>query len=167
MKHFLLVFFIGMSFVTYAQDSTVVETKVFLIRHAEVEKDGTSNPPLSVNGIARSWKWASFLQSEQIDMVFSTDLKRTQATAHAIAENQGIETIISYDPNTVNFASFMEKVKGKTVLVVGHSNTTPIFVNQLIDEQKYGPINHNDYGNLFIVTRFSSKEISVVRLRID
>ncbi|MBT8290569.1 MAG: histidine phosphatase family protein, partial [Muriicola sp.] len=40
---------------------------------------------------------------------------------------------------------------GNNVLVVGHSNTTPDFVNKMIGEEKYPPMDDSDNGSLFIV----------------
>ena len=47
---------------------------------------------------------------------------------------------------------FQKNTAGKTVLVVGHSNTTPAFVNKIIGEKKYKDIDENDNASLFIVT---------------
>ena len=47
---------------------------------------------------------------------------------------------------------FINNTKGKTVLVVGHSNTTPSFVNKVLNEEKYQNINDSVNGNLYIVT---------------
>lgn len=46
---------------------------------------------------------------------------------------------------------FLIDTKGKTILVVGHSNTIPMFVNKLLKNNKYQQIDHDNYGNLYIV----------------
>ena len=51
----------------------------------------------------------------------------------------------------------MNDTKGKTVLVVGHSNTTPAFVNAVIKQKKYQDIDDNNNGNIYIVTIIDGK----------
>ena len=55
---------------------------------------------------------------------------------------------------------------GKTVLVVGHSNTTPQFVNAILGVDRYSDIQDNNNANLYIVTRIK-EETSSVLLKID
>ena len=57
-----------------------------------------------------------------------------------------------YDPANLFDETFQKETAGKTVLVVGHSNTTPAFVNTIIGEQKYQQINDTENGMLFHVT---------------
>ena len=40
----------------------------------------------------------------------------------------------------------------KKVLIIGHSNTTPNFVNQIINQKIYADIEDTNFGNLYIVT---------------
>ena len=42
--------------------------------------------------------------------------------------------------------------QGKNVLIVGHSNTTPNLVNELLGKEKYPQIEDNNNGNLYVVT---------------
>ncbi|MEX0291381.1 MAG: histidine phosphatase family protein, partial [Flavobacteriaceae bacterium] len=60
-------------------------------------------------------------------------------------------TVQYYSPGDVNIAQFKADNLGKNVLVVGHSNTTPDFVNKMIGEEKYPPMDDYDNGSLFIV----------------
>lgn len=41
--------------------------------------------------------------------------------------------------------------KGKTILVVGHSNTIPKHINQLLDKEKYHEIDESEFGNLYVI----------------
>lgn len=149
---------------SFGQENGV--TKIFLIRHSETIDDGTRDPELSEKGIERAKKWAIILQKEKIEKVYSTDLKRTQALARIIADSQGIERIISYKRDLdVDF--FLNEIKGQTVVVSGHSNTTPFFVNKLIGQEKFQQIEDTDYGNLFIVTYYSKEKVTVTLLKID
>ena len=57
---------------------------------------------------------------------------------------------------------FLQETKGKTVLVVGHSNTTPAFVNKILAVEKYKDIDDNNNANLYIVTISGDEKTSVV-----
>ena len=52
---------------------------------------------------------------------------------------------------SIDFEQFKTDNLNKKVLIVGHSNTTPDFVNKLIGEEKYSQIDDNENGSLFIV----------------
>ena len=52
---------------------------------------------------------------------------------------------------------FKKETHGKTILIVGHSNTVPNMVNQIIKENKYVDIAENQFGNLYIITLFENQ----------
>ena len=52
---------------------------------------------------------------------------------------------------------FIAKNKGKNIVIVGHSNTTPELVNRLLGEKKYEEIPDTDNNDLFIVTHHKNK----------
>ena len=72
-----------------------------------------------------------------------------------------------YDPSNLDGKAFLEANKGKTVLVVGHSNTTPAFVNAVLGEQKHQDMADDNNGNLYIVTVSSTGEMSDVVLVVE
>jgi bisphosphoglycerate-dependent phosphoglycerate mutase len=55
-------------------------------------------------------------------------------------------------------AVFKSATQGKTVFVVGHSNTTPVFVNKIIGENKYQNMDDKDNASLYIVTITGDKK---------
>ena len=71
-----------------------------------------------------------------------------------------------YDPGAIDIESFKETHKGQNVLIVGHSNTTPNFVNQLLGEEKYDQMDDDDNSSLFIV-RFINDNTTDFRLKMD
>ncbi len=139
--------------------------KYFLIRHAEKVVSKDRDPALKVRGALRAEKWAEVLKSVKLDAVYSTNYKRTMATAQPAAESQGLE-ITSYHPTEIDYAQFKADTRGKTVLIVGHSNTIPGFVNQLIGQDKYPDIEHNNNGNLYIV-ELGEDYVSDMLLHVD
>ena len=57
---------------------------------------------------------------------------------------------------------FQNKTKGKTVLVVGHSNTTNVFVNKILGIDKYDEIKDNNNSNLYIISIINGKASSIL-----
>lgn len=127
-------------------------TIYYFIRHAEKDESDPSNkdPELTAAGKIRAAKWAEILQEVELDAIYSTDYNRTRETAAAIAASQD-KTVTIYDPRKLNDPDFQKETKGKTTLVVGHSNTTPAFVNAILGEKKYVDIDEKESGALFIV----------------
>lgn len=158
MKAFLILLF---SFLTSGETApTKSETPVqetittyFFIRHAEKDESDLQNkdPRLSAEGQERAKKWAEVFKEVEFDLIYSSDYDRTRTTATAIAHTQKKEVEI-YDPRELFDPQFQEKTKGKTVLVVGHSNTNPAFVNLILGSEKYKALDEKEYGSLFIVT---------------
>lgn len=129
-----------------------VVTTFYLIRHAEKDRTNPEDidPELNQAGLGRAMHWAEILNEVSLDAIYTTDFERTQMTAAPAAVKQDL-TVQVYDPDELNIDQFTADNLGKTVLVVGHSNTTPDMVNKLIGEEKYGPMDDSDNGSLFIV----------------
>lgn len=128
-------------------------TTYYFIRHAEKEENepGNKDPKLSAAGLERAQKWVKVFKDVEFDLIFSTNYSRTRATASAIAESQEKEVEI-YDPKKLFDQEFQKRTKSKNVLVVGHSNTNPTFVNQILGTDKYKNLEEKEYSSLFIVT---------------
>ena len=56
--------------------------------------------------------------------------------------------------------------EGQNVLVVGHSNTTPVFANQLLGTQQYQQMEDDDNSSLFVV-QFVDSLATSYRLNMD
>lgn len=152
MKKILLVLFlISININVIAQEEST--TKYFFMRHAEKDRSDKTNknPELTEIGLNRANFWRDVLSNVPFDMVYSTNYKRTIQTAQPTADKNNLE-IIFYDPRDMFNEEFQKNTKGKNVLVVGHSNTTWVFANKVIDEEKYSEIEDNNNSNLYIVT---------------
>lgn len=134
-------------------NTEVTTTTYYLIRHAEKDRSDPENrnPSLIEAGQARANRWAEVFKDIPLDMVYSTDYARTQETATPTATQKGLE-IQSYNPRTLFDENFQKATEGKTVLVVGHSNTTPSFTNAILGEERFAQIDDSNNGNLYIVT---------------
>ena len=134
-------------------------TSVFyFFRHAEKDRTDLTNknPSLTTQGLERARKWAVFFKDKKIDAVYSTKYKRTLQTALPIAKEQNLE-IINYTPKLLISEKFIANNKGKNIVIVGHSNTTPELVNTLLGEKIYDDILDQDNNDLFIVTLKKNK----------
>ncbi len=136
-----------------AADDTSETTTYYLIRHAEKDRSDTTNknPDLTEEGRERAQNWAEVFSKVNFDIVYSTNYNRTLRTAAPTAMKQSVE-VKSYDPRKLYNKEFRKKTAGKTVLVVGHSNTTPAFVNAILGEERFQDMSDDDNGSLFIVT---------------
>ncbi|WP_298756680.1 phosphoglycerate mutase family protein [uncultured Psychroserpens sp.] len=167
MKHiFTLLLIVAISLPSFSQEKTKVEsetTTYYFIRHAEKDRSDKTNrnPDLTQAGKTRAIHWSKILQHVKFDAVYSTKYNRTMQTAAPTAEKNKVE-IQFYDPRALYSEDFATVTKGQTVLVVGHSNTTPAFVNMVLKEKKYEDIDDNNNGNLYIVIISNGKTIDQV-----
>ncbi len=128
-------------------------TTYYFIRHAEKDTSDPNDrdPELTAEGVKRAERWAEVFKEIPFDLIYSSDYKRTKSTAKRVADSQKKEVQI-YNASKLNDEDFQKKTKGKTVLVVGHSNSNPAFVNYILQEKKYKDIDDKESGSLFIVT---------------
>ena len=124
----------------------------YLIRHAEKVRTNKSDrdPALNEKGIIRAFNWRDFFIDKDISKIYSTNYKRTLETVKPIEVATGL-TAILYSPSSIDYENFISSNKGEIVLVVGHSNTIPDFVNELINDQVYSQIDDLNNSNLYIV----------------
>ncbi|MDP2088594.1 MAG: phosphoglycerate mutase family protein [Flavobacteriaceae bacterium] len=150
-----------------AQESDLKTTTYFLIRHAEkVRSDAKNlNPDLDERGIQRAQKWKDIFQFIDFQYIYSTNFTRTIKTVEPIALEKNIE-ISMYHPTKIDFELFKNKTLGKNILIVGHSNSIPQFVNVLINQEKYKEVDDTEFSHLYIIT-IKGNQISDHLLYID
>lgn len=129
------------------------KTTYYLIRHAEKDRSDKTdkNPELTKKGKDRAKKWSKIFDELKIDAIYSTDYNRTLQTAAPTAKSKKMP-VQKYHPTNIDMKVFIKKTKGKSVLIVGHSNTIPSFTNKLIGNGKYLNIDDTDNDNLYLVT---------------
>ena len=148
----------------YSQTTTII-----LIRHAE--KDTTApgstmmkaDPPLSIAGMKRAERLPDILKDYQPDSIYTTNYVRTKETIGPLAKKYKISPIL-YDPKDLgSLAEKLIHINRKTVLVAGHSNTTPMLVNLILKENKYANLEDSVYNQFWIITitngKFSDKVV--------
>ena len=170
-KLILSLLIIATVFVSCTEQKQPVKAEVistyYLIRHAEKDRSDTSNknPDLMQKGTERAIRWSEVLKDIAFDMVYTTDYNRTKQTASPTAESKNLE-ILFYNPRTLFDEEFQKATTGKTVLVVGHSNTTPFFANKILESEKYQQIDDYNNANLYIVTVTNNTKTGVL-LKVD
>jgi len=164
-KHLLLAIFV-LLFTTCISAQT---TTILLLRHAEKDTTSSSatmmvaNPSLSKAGELRSQQLLTTLQLYKPDIIYSTNYIRTKATVEPLSKKFNKE-IQWYDPKKLqSFADSLLQIVDKTIVVVGHSNTTPALVNLLIRENKYPAMEDNNYNQFWIVTIQNNKAVAELR----
>ncbi len=131
------------------------QSNIYLVRHAE-KADSSHNPPLSETGRKRALVLADALQKMRIDAIYATNFDRTTSTARPLAQRISLPVYI-YDSSKDSLAFFIEKMKqirGKNVLIVGHSNTLRHLVNGLAEKVVMtNDIPDSRYDDFFLVKR--------------
>lgn len=147
---FVVIIFLLVTACSQKQNQPV--TTFILVRHAEKANDGTENPPLSEAGLARAAALGKLLAETSLDAVYSTAYLRTQSTVESIADSKGLDLQTYEAMNGEELNNMLQKHKGGTVLISGHSNTTPWTANYFLGSDKYPNFDDADYDNLLIVS---------------
>ncbi|GAB3847376.1 hypothetical protein GCM10028822_08710 [Hymenobacter terrigena] len=130
-----------------------VVTTIYIVRHAE--KDSTSDradPTLSPLGQTRALALRQTLVRHHPAALFTTDTKRTRATLAPLAEALKLEPQ-TYDPKRGRDLAdrILKEYAGKSVVIVGHSNTVLSLIDDFGATPPVEEIGENDYEYLFTV----------------
>jgi broad specificity phosphatase PhoE len=135
-----------------------------IVRHAEKDAGGGTDPQLSAEGLARVQELVQVTGNADVSAVFATQYIRTQQTVQPLASHLGL-AVDEY--NAVNTANLVALIRsdhtGEVIVVAGHSNT----ISEIIEEfggDPIDPIIDGDYDNLFVVTVFGCGGVEVVHL---
>ena len=140
-------------------------TTFILVRHAEKADDGTKDPGLTEEGVQRSENLLSLLNSTDITAIYSTNYKRTRLTVEPLADSKSL-TIQTYDwkdPEAM-IQKMIADYPGGTVVISGHSNTTPVLANILLGSDLFQQFDDADYSNLLIITASETGSGKLVHL---
>jgi broad specificity phosphatase PhoE len=170
-KPLIILAFIFFGIVSCKKDTKIGEHPIistfYFIRHAEKDRTDPENadPELNQDGLDRAIRWAEVFDAIPLDVIYSTNYERTSMTAAPTSVKKDID-ITYYDPSTFDVEEFKLVNDGKNVLVVGHSNTTPMLVNKVIGVEKYDQMDDSDNASLFIV-RIIDGVPTDIRLKMD
>jgi broad specificity phosphatase PhoE len=146
-------------------------TTIVVVRHAEKSTDDPRDPSLSAAGQERARDLSAVLKDAGVTDVYVTQYKRTRQTAEPLAQASGL-SIVERPINAANSATYardlaheiLTRSAGKSVLVVGHSNTVPDIVRAL-SGSAVPPITDPEYDHIFIVTIPVTGSPRVMQLR--
>ncbi len=140
-------------------------TTFIVLRHAETTGIG-SNPNLSTDGLARAEALRRILANVPLSAVFASNYNRTKQTAQPTADDKSLAINI-YDPLNQSplVDDWLETYRGKTVLVLGHSNTVPSLLNLFLGSNTYQNLPDTEYDNLFIATVSEKGRAKVLHLK--
>jgi broad specificity phosphatase PhoE len=152
------------------------QQSIIILRHAE-RQTGEGDDSLSEAGRHRAERLAAMLRDAGITHVFVSDLRRTLETAQPLAKARNLSptrmAIPAQGRGKISASELQVRAtllaiaklpRTAVVLVVGHSNTVPMFLTRL----GYGPslrIPDTEFDNLFVVTPRATRDPSVIRLR--
>ncbi|MFT5713696.1 MAG: phosphohistidine phosphatase SixA [Flavobacterium sp.] len=146
----ILFLLLLLSLNTRAQSTSM--TTIYLVRHAEKVTDDPTNkdPMLTENGENRAISLVKTLKKTAIHNIYSTNYKRTMATAMPLAKKLKKEIKI-YDLKQLKTEAetILKDNKGKNALIVGHSNTVLETIEALGGRRPIDGISDAEYDYLF------------------
>jgi broad specificity phosphatase PhoE len=149
-KTFLLTLFIACCFSTsVVADDTSSHYKLYLIRHAEKQPDGSRDPVLTEAGKQRSEQLAKWFQDKDIKDIWSSDYHRTRDTVKPLLKQLGL-ALNNYDPGNQSVLVKQLLDRQRNALVVGHSNTIPELA-RLLCKCKIADMDDSEHDRLIVV----------------
>ncbi len=123
-------------------------TTVYLARHAE-KVDESDSTDLSVVGRMRAVALSDTLANTHVDMILTTPYRRTRQTAEPLAQRLRLP-VGTYPAAPVSAGiNQINRIRNKTVLVVGHSNTVLELLRGLGATPTLTTIKGTDFDDLF------------------
>lgn len=127
-------------------------TVVVIVRHAEKAAEPANDPPLTATGQARAQALVAALAGAQVGAVMHTPTTRTRDTALPTAQAYGLTPeVLPLGPAAAHaeaVAAAVKKHPGKTIVVVGHSNTVMRYIAALGGPAKPDRCDH-EYDGLY------------------
>ncbi len=154
-----------------ASAAPAATTTVIVVRHAEKATDDPRDPSLTQAGRERALALRDALKDASISAIYATQYKRNRQTAEPLALQFGL-TVIERPVNSSNSATYPADIarevlaanRGKTVVVVGHSNTVPQIV-QAFSGVPVKALEDSEYDHIFIVEVPASGAPRLVNVR--
>ncbi len=144
-------------------------TTYVLVRHAE--PGAGADPPLSIAGGQRAHALIDVMRQSRLAAVFHSQFTRTRETAESVATALNVPRIqipVTAGQEQVQVDSTLRHVRstfaGRTVLIVGHSNTIPLAIASLgvAAPPAIGP---NDFHHLCVVVKHGSNAGTLIHGR--
>jgi 2,3-bisphosphoglycerate-dependent phosphoglycerate mutase len=142
---------------------------VLLVRHADVANTAGAplTEPLNDKGRERAKTLAHLAEALRVTAIFTSKAERTKETARPVGAQLGLVPKDVTPPASDIFSG----AAGETVLVVGHSDTIPALVDELLEGSPMpttpypDPIPRLQFDNLFVVTVAGPGKAEMVHLK--
>lgn len=146
-------------------------TTIVVVRHAEKSTDDPRDPSLSSAGQQRARDLADLLKDAGVSAFYVTQYKRTRHTAEPLAQKLAMP-LVERPVSTANSATYAKDLArevlsssaGKTVLVVGHSNTVPQIV-KAFSGHEIKAIQDPEYDHIFVIVVATGRVPQLFNLR--
>ncbi len=147
----------------------MAEQNLILLRHAEKQQI-SPDPALTTAGYQRASCFTSWLLKqdfvEDIKAVYSSNYRRTLTTAAIIAAKLELPVRL-YRPRKLEEITEQLNHSGSSVVVVGHSNTTPILAG-ILAQQKIPSMDASNYDSFWRLQKiegyFSASKLDMQQL---
>lgn len=141
-------------------------TIYYVVRHCEKMPD-SPDPELSPEGLARAERLGKVLDSTRIDRICTPNTKRTIATGAVVqywtggppTETFPVEAQSDWLTETLTTSA------GKSLFYVGHTNTIPQLLNQLLAKDQYEQLPEQAFGRLYIAITKGPGQTEVLELQ--
>jgi len=143
--------------------TAAADTIVIAVRHAE-KADESQDAALSPEGQKRAELLARMLRDAGVAAIYSTPFQRTRNTAAPLAAQLGLRVTEDNAEAPALAKRILRENRGKSVLVVGHSNTIPALLTALGVATPI-TIASAEFDNLFVVVVPDRGKARLVRLR--
>lgn len=146
-------------------------TVVILVRHAEKADAPADDPPLTPEGVRRAKRLSEIAGQAGVNVVYSTQVRRTRDTAQATAGALGLTlkvrnvTRATLDAHVAELAGELRASDGKTILVVGHSNTIPRIAGALTGKSIPDLEEATEFDALFVVVLHKEGQPQLIRAK--
>ena len=148
--------------------SSTVATTLILIRHGERNNPSAGDPPggphLNTDGKNRARLLVHVLGQTGIKVIYTSHFIRTQEMAQPLAAHLAPINGAQFDAPAQIKNDILLHHTGKTVLVVGHSDSVPALIN-LFTGGHLPDINDAEFDNMFILTALNSGAAFVTKLK--
>jgi 2,3-bisphosphoglycerate-dependent phosphoglycerate mutase len=161
MKNMLTTVFLFLALQACSQS----QTTFILVRHAEKVADGSKDPALTTEGLLRAEKFAELFSKTNIQEIYSTNYIRTKETVAPLAKLKELE-VKPYgwkDPDQL-LEKMINEHQGHTIVISGHSNTTPVLANLLLGKEQFSQFDDSDYSNILVITTSKLGEGKLIHL---
>ncbi len=142
-------------------------TVVIIVRHADKAAAPANDPPLTETGMERARALAELLKDAKVAAVMHTPTTRTRETARPTAEQFGLTMeVLPLGPAAIHAAAVAEAVRkhaGKTVVIVGHSNTVMPYIAALGGPTRHHLCDHQ-YDGIYTLI-ISGRDVRLVEAR--